>query len=154
MNPTQILPMLKTAVEYLGARMTVALIAVAQAPIIIYLTGSGVLTFDGELVGAAVVLGSLAMGAGVAIAAIIGRTKTDRMGKMPPGAAIVVPDDAMAIADLRPDAARELAQAELNARLAEADRRQYEAKAGVPVSAGIRPTPDPSDPPPSRPKLS
>lgn len=100
MNPTQILTLLKTAVEYLGARMTVALIAVAQAPIIIYLLGSGVLSFEGEVIGAAVVLGSLAMGATVAIAAIVGRTQTDRMGKMPAGAAIVVPDDAMAVADL------------------------------------------------------
>ena len=71
--------------KYMGARMFVAFVAVVQFPVVVYATGAGVLKFEGEVETAAALLASAALGIAVGVAGIMGRTRTDQMGKMPQG---------------------------------------------------------------------
>ena len=72
-SPTDI----KDVIKYLGARMSVAVVAVTQHGVVVYLVGADALHFTTEGEVAAIVMSGV-VAASVGVTAIIGRTATKR----------------------------------------------------------------------------
>ncbi len=87
MNPAVLI---QDTIKALGARMSVGAAAIVQHGIVIWLMGSGTISLSDNAEVAAIVTSGV-VGAVVGTTAVIGRTHTDRFGKMPGDFAIGVP---------------------------------------------------------------